>query len=291
MIEVRRDVNTDQLKPVPRERLADQVVTILKRFIFVEKLKSGDKLPPERTLATNLGVSYRVIREALTALASEGVVVREQGRGTFIRSTVGNGPGNGRLSFFPSISSRSDVYALRVCVEMAAVGMVAENATEDDLSDLKAIADFKERDFDQGMMAYEIRFHRALLRATHNPVLQRCADLITEALRLKAYDIDIPVFGERLSARDSGRIAISEHRAIVNAITDRDGAKATAIMYSQMASVRALILALEEKTVTQAIHESKAPERGELRKVGERRHFDRLSVNNAARRDESADEW
>ena len=281
----------DELKPVSRETLADQVVTILRRFILVEKLEKGDRLPPERILAANLGVSYRVVREALAVLVGEGVVTRQQGRGTFVRTVDISPLENGHLDVFPSISNRTDIYALRISVEMAAAGMAAENATEEDLADLSEIADFKALDFDQGMMAYEIRFHRAVLRATHNPVLQRCADLITEALRLKAYDIDIPVFGERLSARDSGRIAISEHRAIVNAITDRDGAKATAIMYSQMASVRALILALEEKTVTQAIHESQAPERGDLRKVGERGHFDRLSVNNAARRDESADEW
>ena len=240
MIEVRRDVNTDQLKPVSRERLADQVVTILKRFIFVEKLKSGDKLPPERTLAANLGVSYRVIREALSALVAEGIVVRQQGRGTFVRSAIGEFPADGHLTFFPSIPNRADIYALRVSIETAAVAFAAENATDEDLAELKTIADFKERDFDQGMMAYEIRFHRALLRATHNPTLQRFADIVTEALRLKAYDIDIPIFGERLRNRDFGRIAISEHRNLVDALCERDGAKATAIMYKQMASVRAL---------------------------------------------------
>ena len=171
---------------------------------------------------------------------AEGIVVRQQGRGTFVRSTVGIGNGHGHLSVFPSISSRSDIYALRISVEMAAVAFAAENATEDDLSELKAIADFKERDFGQGMMAYEIRFHRALLRATHNPTLQRFADVVTEALRLKAYDINIPIFGERLQTRDFGRIAISEHRNLVDALCERDGAKATTIMYKQMASVRAL---------------------------------------------------
>ncbi len=247
MTEVKRSVNMDELKPVSRETLADQVVFILKRFILAERLNKGDRLPPERTLAANLGVSYRVIREALAVLVGEGAVTREQGRGTFVRTVDTNPLENGHLDVFPSISNRTDIYALRISVEMAAVGIAAENATEEDLAHLKAIADFKALDLDQGMMAYEIRFHRALLRATHNPVLQRCADLITEALRLKAYDIDSPVFGERLSARDSGRIAVAEHREIVNALYARDGEKATAIMYNQMASVRALILALEVK--------------------------------------------
>ncbi|MDE2999479.1 MAG: FCD domain-containing protein [Gemmatimonadota bacterium] len=240
-------MTADQLKPVSREKLADQVVTILKRFIYVESLNAGDKLPPERKLAANLGVSYRVIREALSILASEDIVVREQGRGTFVRSTVGMGNGDGHLSVFPSISSRSDIYALRIAVEMAAAALAAENATEEDLSELKSIADFKEHDFGQGMMSYEIRFHRALLRATHNPMLKGFEDLIAEALRLKAYDIDIPVFGERHPTREFGKVAIAEHRELVDALSKRDGATATAVMFRQMDSVRALIHGLERK--------------------------------------------
>ncbi len=254
MIEFRRAVSADQLKPVSREKLADQVVTILKRFIFVESLKAGDKLPPERTLAANLGVSYRVIREALSILVAEDIIVREQGRGTFVRSMAGIGHENGHLSVFPSISSRSDIYALRISVEMAAAAFAAENATDEDLSELKAIADFKECDFGQGMMAYEIRFHRALLRATHNPMLEEFSDLIAEALRLKAYDINIPVFGERLRTRDFGRVAIAEHRKLVDALSEKDGASATAIMYRQMDSVRALIRALERKGDGEILH-------------------------------------
>ena len=246
MLEVRRDVNTDQLQPVSRKRLADQVVTILKRFIIVEELESGDRLPPERTLAANLGVSYRVIREALSTLSDEGIVVREQGRGTFVRSMVGDGLANDHLTFFPSIPNRADIYALRIAIEMAAAAIAAENATDEELAELKEIADFKERDFGQGMMAYEIRFHRALLRATHNPTLQRFADHVTEALRLKAYDINIPVFGERHRTREFGRDAIAEHLDLVEALCERDGAGATAIMYTQMDSVRALIRTLKE---------------------------------------------
>ncbi len=240
-------VNLEELKPVSRETLADQVVTILRRYILVEKLKRGDRLPPERILAANLGVSYRVIREALAVLVGKGTISRKQGRGTFVRNVDTGHIQSGHLDLFPSISSRADIYALRVSVEMAAAGMAAENATDKDLAHLNDIADFNASDRDQGMMAYEIRFHRALLRATHNPTLQRFADLIAEALRLKAYDINIPVFGERPAAQSSGRVAISEHRHIVDALTERDGAKATAIMYKQMASVRTLIHALQGK--------------------------------------------
>ncbi len=247
MVEVTRSVNMDEMKPVSRETLADQVVFILKRFVLAEKLKKGDRLPPERTLAANLGVSFRVVREALAVLVGEGAVTRQQGRGTFVRTVDTNPLENGHLDVFPSISNRTDIYALRISVEMAAAGMAAENATEEDLAHLKAIADFKAPDLDQGMMAYEIRFHRALLRAAHSPTLLQFEHLIVEALRLKAYDIDIPVFGERLLAQDSGRIAVAQHREIVDALYARDGERATAIMYNQMTSVRAMILALEGK--------------------------------------------
>jgi len=135
-----------------------------------------------------------VIREGLGILVGEGLVAKEQGRGTFVKAFDCK-----RLETdptFPSFSNRADIYVLRVAVEMAAAGIAAENATDEDLAKLEEIADIGEPEVKQGMMAYEMRFHQALLRASHNPTLQQFRDLISESLRLKAYDINVPIFGE-----------------------------------------------------------------------------------------------
>nr|NIO41766.1 GntR family transcriptional regulator [Burkholderiales bacterium] len=73
------------LQPLSRINLADQAAEAIKRFILEEHLKSGDQLPSEMELSEALAVSRNIIREALTTLVAEGIIVKHSGRGTFVR--------------------------------------------------------------------------------------------------------------------------------------------------------------------------------------------------------------
>ncbi|HHO8887441.1 TPA: GntR family transcriptional regulator, partial [Klebsiella pneumoniae] len=69
---------------MPR-RLSDEVASRVRALIEEQQLEAGMKLPAERQLAVQLGVSRNSLREALAKLVSEGVLISRRGGGTFIR--------------------------------------------------------------------------------------------------------------------------------------------------------------------------------------------------------------
>ena len=61
-----------------------QLVSIIKRYVSAGILSPGDLLPSETELCANLGISRSTVRQAIGSLEDEGLVVRKQGRGTFV---------------------------------------------------------------------------------------------------------------------------------------------------------------------------------------------------------------
>lgn len=216
------------LRPISKKTLAEEVVVILKRFILTEKLKEGDKLPPERELATTLGVSHRVVREALSILAGQGVIGKEHGRGAFVRAFDANRLQAEQAAFFLSSSNIAEFYKLRRAIEVGAICLAVERATEEDLTELGEILEVMGPKAERGesIMAEEMRFHLTLLRATHEEVFHQLDYLIAEAIRLKAYDNP-----RRLYRSAKIPSTMVEHQAIVDAVRQRDGVRAVSEMY------------------------------------------------------------
>jgi len=69
---------------VPSQSLTDDIVEWLNEEIRSLRLKPGDKLPSEKQLGEQFGVSRSVVREALSQLKSEGIINSQQGRGVFV---------------------------------------------------------------------------------------------------------------------------------------------------------------------------------------------------------------
>ena len=214
--------------PISKKPLAAQVVAVLKRFILVEDLKEGNRLPSERKLSAQLGVSHRVIREALSVLEGEGILARQQGRGAFLRAFDRSRLGDGDMAL--SFHERTDVYLARLAVETGAVCVAAQCASEEDIAELDAILDVMAEEAERGasVASSELRFHLGLLRATRNPILMKSEDLVSEAVRLRMYD--------RPSMLQKGRrkaaSAVKEHRTILEAVRDRDCARAVVEMFN-----------------------------------------------------------
>lgn len=67
------------------KRLSDEIASRVQALIEEQNTEAGMKLPAERQLALQLGVSRNSLREALAKLVSEGVLVSRRGGGTFVR--------------------------------------------------------------------------------------------------------------------------------------------------------------------------------------------------------------
>ena len=103
-------------------------------------LRPGDRLPAERDLAVQIGVSRPTVRAGLHALAAMGVVRSRQGSGTYIP----NGPpalASEPLSFLAALHgfTREDMYETRRVLEVGAAGLAAERATPEQLVTSSAI--------------------------------------------------------------------------------------------------------------------------------------------------------
>src|SRR5260370_17760571 len=74
-----------EIEPVKSTRIYEEIVRQVKRLIAEGKLKSGDRLPPERDLAEKFMVSRTAVREALRALEGSGLIDVRAGEGAFVR--------------------------------------------------------------------------------------------------------------------------------------------------------------------------------------------------------------
>jgi GntR family transcriptional repressor for pyruvate dehydrogenase complex len=208
------------------DRLAPDLVTRHIRELIVRgELARGQKLPTERELVRRLNVSRTTVRAGLQALASKGVLVIRQGAGTF----VANGPpvlDSEPLNYLAALHgfTRHEMFEARRTLEAGVAGLAAENATG---ADLAGIADevtgmFASLDEAQVFLVHDIRFHRAVAAASHNPILASIVEMVSGLFyELRRQTAD--------RARDR-RPAAEMHRKIYKAIRGRDKERAEAAM-------------------------------------------------------------
>lgn len=157
-------------------RASDAVIRALTDALRSGSLPLGQRLPPERDLAAQFGVSRPVLREALDQLRRVGVleVRRGNGGGVFIRSlTLPT-----HLLTQRTELDRSDLLAAleaRRCVETTCHLLAAERATPDDLA---ALAQLVERlrettDDPEHFIELDVHFHLRIAAAAGNPTLER----------------------------------------------------------------------------------------------------------------------
>ena len=118
-------------------RISDAVASTLERRILEGSLKSGDRLPPERELAIELGVSRPSLREAIQKLASKGMVTSRQGGGTYVTDALEStffDPWQDMMGSYPNL--REDMLEFRRMLEGQAAEWAAERATDADLQRL-----------------------------------------------------------------------------------------------------------------------------------------------------------
>ncbi|MEU3500533.1 FCD domain-containing protein [Streptomyces hundungensis] len=155
------------LRPTP---LVEQATERLREQITQGEWSVGTKLPGENALAQILGVGRSTVREALRALAGAGLVQPRQGAGVFVIATKPQ-------EDWPTSLRRAavtDVYEVRMLIEVEAAQMAAQRRTDDDLVALdKALAHRRDaaEAGDAEFVDADIALHAAVVAAAHNPVL------------------------------------------------------------------------------------------------------------------------
>ncbi|UCV26942.1 FCD domain-containing protein [Ferribacterium limneticum] len=203
-------------------RISDAVASTLERRILEGSLKSGDRLPPERELAIELGVSRPSLREAIQKLASKGMVTSRQGGGTYVTDALEStffDPWQDMMGSYPNL--REDMLEFRRMLEGQAAEWAAERATDADLQRLdqsfNALQSSFEGDDTAKRSDADIAFHQAIGDAAHNVLL---AHLSAALLRLMHDNIRLNL-GELKMVPAASRLLMSQHAAIHSAVRER----------------------------------------------------------------------
>jgi GntR family transcriptional repressor for pyruvate dehydrogenase complex len=169
-------------RPARRSVVAvDLVTTYVRDLIERGELRPGDRLPTERELAGQIGVSRPTVRTSLRALSTMGVVQSRQGAGTFITDgppALASEP-LGLLAALHGLS-RDGLFEARRVLEVGTSGLAAERASGIHLAAMseEVTGMFATVEEPLTFLWHDVRFHRAIAAASGNPVLGVLIDML-----------------------------------------------------------------------------------------------------------------
>jgi GntR family transcriptional regulator, transcriptional repressor for pyruvate dehydrogenase complex len=200
------------------ELVAEQILQLIADL----RLQPGDRMPTENGLATRLGTSRTVVREAVKILSAIGRVRAQKGRGLYVADDVGM-LGSSRWEGFFLPTDLDHVYMLfefRRVQETAASRLAATRATPTELRAIEAAAETCRQGHVTGQAALFDRgdddFHLGIATATHNPFIVAA---VREARRLQRQSSTIGLHG---TVGGHAEEAVGEHASIYQAIRDGD---------------------------------------------------------------------
>ncbi len=226
----------EDIEPIGRRTVVQEVVSRIKTVLLKGDLSRGDRLPSEVELVERLSVSRSAVREAIRILATQGLVTVKRGEGTFIEqklSTVTLDP----LVFSLILDGKTpeELLELREMLEVGILDILMAKATKEDIRKMEKAVRVFEGDYGQGVTVarilceHDLAFHRAFAEATHNPLIVKIAKTIWEMFT--------PSIEKGLKRSDKNK-GPGEHRLILEAIIERDFEKAKQAIHKALRTWR-----------------------------------------------------
>ena len=217
------------LQTVEPQRLYRQIAGQLRQSISAGEFAVGARLPAERDLAKQLGVSRPSVREALIALEVEGWVEVRTGSGVYVLERGGAGRND---AVAPTEWGPLELIRARRVVEGEIAALAAVQAKRRDIALMASAIAAMRADADAGRLPLEGD------RAFHTAVAQTCGNVVlTETVQSFWDSRRGPLFtrlGGYFETVDSWRAAITEHDLVLTAIRAHDPVAARAAMQSHM---------------------------------------------------------
>ncbi|MGH2859684.1 MAG: FadR/GntR family transcriptional regulator [Solirubrobacteraceae bacterium] len=200
----------------------------------------GGRLPTERSLAVELGVTRTMVRNALSVLEAEGRISREVGRGTFLRSNGSANAGARPIDYDVAEVGPADVMAARRVIEPQVLPLVVAWATQRDFDELR-------RCLDGGAAAesaaefevWDFALHHAIVVASHNQLLLSMYGSVERARQGEIWGN----LKRRNDSRERRATYQADHVRLVDALRARELDEAVRAMDAHLARVQANLLA------------------------------------------------
>ena len=202
-----------------RTPLSDQVIAQLRTQITSGEWPVGSRIPTETALVEQLGVARNTVREAVRALAHNGLLDIRQGSGTYVLATSELA---GVMHRRFADADQTQVAELRSTLETSAAGLAAGRRTERDLDLLESTLARRESAWSSGgaedFVQADAAFHQAVVAAAHNDVLAAVYADLGEVMRAHLrHDVGPELIAERYVGHDG----------IITAIRAGDAARAS----------------------------------------------------------------
>lgn len=210
---------------VRQRRLSDDIVEQLEGMILEGTLQSGERLPAERALAEQFGVSRPSLREAIQKLTAKGLLMSRQGGGNYVVENLGSTFSDPLLHLLESNpDAQRDLLEFRQTLEASCAYYAAQRATDIDRERLRIAFDSLQNCYsrvDEVSRAEEgeadASFHLAIAEASHNAVLLHTIRGLFDLLKRNVVTNIGGMYKQRTETRD---MLISQHRELYLAIIE-----------------------------------------------------------------------
>jgi len=201
------------------------IIEEIKKLILDQELEPGDRLPSERELAEQFGVSRASIREAITALSALGLVEARTGDGTYVSANLTDAvlqPLSWAVLLAGGVGQ--DLAEARKIIEPGIAALAARRATASDKKKLlETVNSMREAIGNPSALAeQDLAFHMALARAARNRVLLETMTGLQRLLQA--------LIASHVLETENQKVCLQEHIEIYNAIEARDATKAQQAM-------------------------------------------------------------
>jgi len=208
-------------------RLYRQIAEQIRGLIHSGEYSPGARLPPERDLAKQLGVSRPSVREALIALEVEGLVEVRIGSGIYVQRPVPKGNGEMPLAVHAE-AGPFELLRARFVIESECAALAAKSAKKPQLAAIEEALEVMQQEFDaeKQPLSGDRLFHVRIAEATGNGALVAVVNMLWE-------ERTGPLYQQLEHHYDSPGLwvaAMAEHRAVVKAIVAHNAAGARAAM-------------------------------------------------------------
>lgn len=204
------------IQAIEPRRLYRQIADQLRSLIQRGEYPVGSRLPAERDLATQLGVSRPSVREALIALEVEGLVDVRVGSGVVVKAQRAAGGARGVGNAYGPF----EIIRARQLLEGELAALAARHMNKTQVNELRGVLAQMETDIAAGSMPIhsDRAFHLAVAAAADNAPLLRALTELYDERNNPLFE----TFGHHFENAKTWRMALVEHQAVVDAIAARD---------------------------------------------------------------------
>ncbi|MBW2569901.1 MAG: FadR family transcriptional regulator [Deltaproteobacteria bacterium] len=233
---------TDNLQAVKKTKLHEQIVNQVQSLIEKGRLKHGDRLPPERELATIFKVSRHSVREAIRILEQKKVLISRPGSGTFViledESSVVEFLAK---AIYRGKNTLSEIFQFRELLEPQIAGLAAQNAAKKDILVLEDLLEQQQNELENTIVSKELdeKFHLALAKAAGNSVLLQVMEIFDHILLKSRHEYS--------QSPQRMKLSINGHKRILNAIKEGDSKAANELMATHLHVIRELVISLNSQ--------------------------------------------